>query len=385
MRVLLLAPLVAPIVDRAVGLTGDQIGGTQTYLAELAGHLAGRGHAVTLLAAPGSAVAGVETVELPIGHLGLTPASFDPPSERTDLAEQTEAFALARTWLDAHPDHFDLVHAHAFDAPAFTCLRGLARPVVHTLHLPPVDPGVVAAARAVAGEATLTTNSETNAAAWRQAGVPVREVVPIGIDVGGIPFGEAGRGYLLFAGRLTHEKGPDLAIAAAAAAGRPLMLVGGVYDERFYEGAVRPRVRQAPDWRPGDALGPGATYVGARPRAEVFELMAGADALLMPVRWNEPLGLVAIEAPAAGCPVVAFARGGLGEVVVEGVTGWLAPPGDLDAFVAALGRVGEIDRARCRADVAERYGAPAMVRGHEALYRRVVAETAARRMPSARR
>jgi glycosyltransferase involved in cell wall biosynthesis len=372
MKVLLLAPLVAPIVGRAVGLTGDQIGGTQTFLAELAGHLGRRGHRVTLLAAPGSGVDGVETVELPIGHLGLQPASFDPPTTRSDLIEQTEAFSFARAWLDAHAGSFDVVHAHAFDAPAFTCLRGLGRPVIHTLHLPPVDAGVVAAARAVANEATLTTNSETNAAAWRQAGVPVREIVPIGLDVDAIPFGEAGLGYLLFAGRITHEKGPDLAISAAATVGRPLVLAGGVYDREFYEHEVRPRVREIPDWRPGDALAPGATYVGARPRADVFALMAGADALLMPVRWDEPLGLVAIEAPAAGCPVVAFARGGLSEAVVDGMTGWLVPRDDMDAFVAALGRVGELERRRCRAVVAERRGAEAMARGHEELYGRVM-------------
>src|SRR5438093_13366595 len=85
-RIGLLAPLVAPIVDRTVGLTGDQIGGTQTYLADLADRLAGRQHAVTLLAAPGSRVASVETVELPIGHLDLVPATFDRPSPRADLA-----------------------------------------------------------------------------------------------------------------------------------------------------------------------------------------------------------------------------------------------------------------------------------------------------------
>jgi NAD(P)-dependent dehydrogenase (short-subunit alcohol dehydrogenase family) len=85
MTILLLAPLVAPIVDRGIVLTGDQIGGAQTYLAELAGRLARCGHHVTLPAAPGSRITGVETVELPIGHLGLRPASFDPPTERTDL------------------------------------------------------------------------------------------------------------------------------------------------------------------------------------------------------------------------------------------------------------------------------------------------------------
>jgi glycosyltransferase involved in cell wall biosynthesis len=372
MRPVLLAPLVAPIVDREVGLTGDQIGGTQTYLADLAARLAGRGHAVTLLGAPGSRVGGVEVVELPIGHLRLVPASFEGERGRSDVDAQAEAFAIARRWIDRQLGRIDLVHAHAFDAPAFAALRGLGAPVVHTLHLPPVDAGVVAAARAVSDEAVLTTNSAANAVAWRAAGVTVREVVPYGLDVDAIPFGARGGGYLLFAGRLTPEKGPDLAIAAAAAAGRPLVLAGGVYDPRFYEREVRPRLRERPSWRPGDPADPGATYVGPRPRAAVFELMAAADGLLMPVRWDEPLGLVAIEAPAAGCPVVAFARGGLTEVVAEGESGWLVPPDDLAAFVAAVGRLGELDRARCRASVERRYGLDRMISGYEGLYRRLL-------------
>jgi glycosyltransferase involved in cell wall biosynthesis len=371
-RIVLLAPLIAPIVDRAVGLTGDQIGGTQTYLADLADRLAGRGQAVTLLAAPGSRVASVETVELPIGHLRLVPATFDRPSQRADLDAQTEAFRIARAWLEARGERVDVVHAHAFDAPAFAELRQLARPVVHTLHLPPLDDGVVAAAASVAGLATLSTNSGPNAAAWRAAGVPISEVVPYGLDVEAVPFGQRGR-YLLFAGRLTPEKGADLALDAAAAVGRPLVLVGGVYDRRFYEQAIRPRVRERPDWTPADRLEEGATYVGPRSRAGVFELMAGAEGLLMPVRWDEPLGLVGIEAPAAGCPVVAFARGGLAEVVVDGRTGWRVRPDDLDAFVAAVGRLPEIDRAGCRAAVADRHGVEAMVDGYLALYQRAIA------------
>jgi glycosyltransferase involved in cell wall biosynthesis len=371
MRPVLLAPLISPIVDREVGLTGDQIGGTQTYLADLAARLAGRGHAVTLLCAPGSRLAGVEVVELPIGHLRLEPASFDGEAGRSDLAAQAEAFAIARRWLDGRVGRIDLVHGHAFDAPAFDALRGLAAPVVHTLHLPPVDDGVVAAAARVADEAVLTTNSAANAAAWRAAGVPVREVVPYGLDVGALPFRPRGGGYLLFAGRLTPEKGPDLAIEAAAAVGRPLVLVGGVYDRRFYRRELRPRLRELRAWRPGDQLDASATYVGPRPRVDVFELMAAADGLLMPVRWDEPLGLVAIEAPATGCPVVAFARGGLSEVVAGGESGWLVPPDDMTAFVAALARLGEIDRRGCRASVARRYGIEAMIDGYESLYRRV--------------
>jgi glycosyltransferase involved in cell wall biosynthesis len=101
--------------------------------------------------------------------------------------------------------------------------------------------------------------------------------------------------------------------------------------------------------------------------------MAGAEGLLMPVRWDEPLGLVGIEAPAVGCPVVAFVRGGLAEVVVDAETGWRVRPDDVDAFVAAARRLPEIDRHRARASIARRYGVEAMVDGYVGVYQRAMA------------
>jgi glycosyltransferase involved in cell wall biosynthesis len=365
-QIALVAPLVAPIRQRAAPL-----GGAQSVLADLASGLVAAGHRVALLAADGSEVEGVELPSLGVDAGRLAPARFSPDAERSDLAGQREAFGRLRAWLLGSGERFELVHAHAFDAAAFELLRGLSRPVLHSLHLPPLDPGVVAAARAASNEASYLSVSEATAAAWRAQGVPVESVIPNGLAVEALPFGPRDDGYLLFAGRLAPEKGPDLALRAAALAGLPLVLVGGVYDRQFFASSIEPLVELAEDWRPGDPLPTQAAYLGAWPREALFTLMARARALLLPVRWEEPFGLVAIEAQATGCPVVAYRRGGLQDVVGHGRTGFLVEPDSLTGLVEAIGAVGSLSRADCRAWVAARFGLEPMIAAHERLYRRL--------------
>ena len=344
-RILEVAPFVAPINDR-----GTQIGGAQVLLADLASGLAARGHRVTLAAARGSAVRGVRIADLDIDVADLQPAGFGQRSgPRPDDAGQRRAFGAVRAWLERHASEIDVVHAHAYDAPAFDLLGGGRWPVVHTLHLPPLDAEVVAAARRARG-AGFVTVSRANAAAWEKVGVRIRGVVLNGLDLSAIPFAREGGRYLLHAGRISPEKGVDTAIAIAARLGRELLIVGGVYDERYYAEAVRPRVREARAWQLGDPVvsgSGGATYIGPRTRAEVHRLMGGATAVLMPVRWDEPFGLVALEALATGTPVVAYRRGGLAEIIDQSC-GALVEPDDEAAFLREVDRVQRLDRAACR-------------------------------------
>jgi glycosyltransferase involved in cell wall biosynthesis len=182
--------------------------------------------------------------------------------------------------------------------------------------------------------------------------VSVRNVVPNGVDVARIPFGDGRGGYLLAAGRIAPEKGIDAAARVARAVGLPLWVAGEAYG-----GSTR------------RAIDPqGVTFLGPRPRDELFRVMGAAVALLMPVRWDEPFGLVAIEAMAAGTPVIAYRRGGLAEVIEDGRTGALVDPGDEDALADAVRRAGSIDRSACRAHVASRYSLEAMVGAYVARY-----------------
>jgi UDP-glucose:tetrahydrobiopterin glucosyltransferase len=368
-RVALVAPMVWSVRDDR-----PPLGGVEVFLRDLIPGLVHGGAQVSLLAANGSRVEQADLPDLDIDpdRLALANLGANPEAERSDLPGQQAAFQRVRDWCAAHADSLEVIHAHAFDTPAFDQLRDLRNvAVVHTLHLPPIQPGVVSAARRAAEAGNvLVAVSAALARAWQAAGVPIARVVPNGVDVAHIPFGPRHHGYVLFAGRLSSEKGPEIAVQAASGAALPLVLVGNVYDPAYYEAHVRHLVEQRLDWTAGDgALPNGATYIGHRARAEVLQLMAGAAATLMPVRWDEPFGLVAIEAQAAGSPVVGFDRGALGEVVRNGQTGLLV--GDASELPAAVTSAVSLDRAACRRWVEERFSLRTMVEGYLALYREV--------------
>ncbi len=144
------------------------------------------------------------------------------------------------------------------------------------------------------------------------------------------------------------------------------MIAGGVYDKAYHSEQVAPRLEQ---------LGSRASYVGEVTRERLWELMAGAEAVLCPAYWDEPFGLVPCEAQATGTPVIAYARGGLAEVVADGRTGWLVAPGDVAAAADAVLRVGALDRRACRAWVEQHFSLTAMLDAHERFYATVLGTT----------
>jgi glycosyltransferase involved in cell wall biosynthesis len=315
LRVAVVASPVTPLADA-------QLGGAQALLTDLARALAGRGHEVTVHCAEGSALAGLRLVTVPVPagvERALVMPGGPPPAPLPAMRE-----AFARMFAAIAREGCDAVSQHAFDAEAFELATGL--PVLHTLHLPPLVPAVVAAAGRAG--APCVTVSEAMREAWTAAGLTGVGVLRNGVPAFPQPVVPVAARALI-AGRVSPEKGTAAAVLAARRAGLEPLLVGTVYDRGYWEREVRVPVA------PVD-------------REELWRLMAGSAVTLMPVEWEEPFGMVAAEAQMAGCPVVAYRRGGLPEVVEEGTGGMLVAPGDLDALVAAVTAALALDRPAVR-------------------------------------
>ena len=159
---------------------------------------------------------------------------------------------------------------------------------------------------------------------------------------------------------MSPEKRPDLAIAVARRAGVLLKLVAKVddADRAYYERKIRPQLD-----------GSGIEFLGEIDETGKRKLMANALALLFPIDWPEPFGLVMIEAMACGTPVIARARGAVPEIVEPGITGFIGET--VDDLVAAVQQVGGLDREACRRQANARFTVTRMVDQYEALYRRL--------------
>jgi glycosyltransferase involved in cell wall biosynthesis len=356
-KIAIMAPLVTAIRE-------PQRGGSQAFVSDLALGLTGRGHEVHVYAASGSEIPGVEVIDTGVDSRLLAdtfyragPATGEPEAAASAAAEA--AFIAAYTAMQMI--RYDVIHNHAFDAPAVRLATALQAPVVHTLHLPP-DQAVAAAIRHVARGSrppAVAVVSAFQADAWRRI-VPIDAILPPYPPTSVIPWsGTAGQGAL-FAGRLSPEKGAAEAIDIARAAGMPINLYGDVYDAEYSREQIDPR-RAWPD----------VTVHQGIPRTSLWEAMTRAAVVLYPARWDEPFGLAAAEAQACGTPVVAFRRGGLGEVIVDDVTGFLVPPDDVQAAAEAVSKVAGISRPACREHAVGQLDLELSLGAHERLYRRV--------------
>ena len=351
MKVAIVAPLVSAIRE-------PQRGGSQAFVSDLARGLVDRGHEVHLYAASGSDVSGVRIVDTRVDHRALAATLYRASAPAAGGLAAAEA-AFAAVYAAIREARYDVVHNHAFDAPAISLAAGLGAPVVHTLHLPP-DPTVADALREAARSdraPTVAGVSAYQASAWRRT-VSVDAVLPPLIPTRGIRWSSSARGGAVFAGRLSPEKGAIEAIEIARAAGARIDVYGDAYDPEYTRERIDPRRTD-----PGVSVHPGV------PRTVIWDAMARAAVVLCPARWEEPFGMAAAEAQACGTPVVAFRRGALEEVVVDGVTGFLVAPDDIDAAAAAVPSTTELSRSECR-DHAERHlDLDQSLDAHEQLYR----------------
>jgi glycosyltransferase involved in cell wall biosynthesis len=332
----MLAPPWIPVPPPAYG-------GIEQVIALLAGELTERGHDVTLFAAPGTK----SPAEV------LSPLERPYPDEIQLSVYEADHVASAFASVDEADPPFDVIHDNC-GFTAFAFADRIDTPVLHTLHGPFTEETSAFYARH-AHKASAVALSRYQA---EQAPEELEVVAVIGnpIVVDDFPFRAEKDDYLLWIGRLNDDKGPQRAIAAAREADAPLVLAGPVQpgQEEFFASEVEPHVD-------GERI----RYVG-EVGDEKVELYAGARALLMPIRWAEPFGLVMTEAMACGTPVIAFPEGSAPEIVIDGETGFVV--GDEHEMAAAVERLGEIDPERCRESARERFDVKAVGEAYEDAY-----------------
>ena len=328
----ILAPPWVPVPPPAYG-------GIEQVVALQAEGLSARGHRVTLAAAPGSRVDSARLVAPLDEEPETIGASYD---EWLHVVSALEELRDCEVVID-HCGFLGALLAGTGPAPAFHVVHG------------PLTPETIAFHRAIAERAPRLRLIAISEAQRRAApDLPFAGVCHNALSLEGLPFRDEPGDYLAFLGRMTPDKGAVAAIGIARAAGLPLRMAAKCREpaERaYFADHVEPLLGDDVDW------------LGEVGGADKYELLAGARALIFPIDWEEPFGLVMIEAMACGTPVVATPRGAVPEVVEDGLTGFIHP--DHDGLVEALGRLGDIDRSRCRAHVEERFSVARMTDDYE--------------------
>jgi glycosyltransferase involved in cell wall biosynthesis len=340
---------IAIVASPVTTLSAAQAGGAQSVICDLARGLVLRGHAVQLHCAEGSNVSGVELVTVPLptdAQAALVmPGRSPAPAPGVDAAIESMFWKI----VSAKPD---VVSVHAFDARAFE-MAAMVPTALCTLHMPPQVPGVVEATRKVPGR-RLVTVSETCRRDWQAEGVQVGHVIRNGVSA--IPIRNPWFDKVaLVAGRISPEKGVDHALRAARAAGLHARVAGAQYDPDYVVDLD------------------GVEVLGALSQGDLRQVMGCSAVTVCAARWEEPFGMVAAEAQMAGCPVAAYRRGALPEVVEEGVSGFLAAPDDVEQLARAITKCLVLDRTAVRRSAERRLHIDGMLGGYEAALREVAA------------
>lgn len=333
-------PRIGVLAPPWIAIPPDAYGGIEVVVGVLCDRLVARGFDVTLVAAPGSAVAGATVV---------CPLEETPEAIGTTASELMHALAGAEAL-----DDVDLVLDHSGALGALILGRRDGPPVIHVAH-GPLEGMARETYRAMARHSPrvrMVALSEAQRALAPE--LPFVGVCPNGIDLDVVPMGDGGGGYLAFLGRMAPEKGAREAIEIARRVGMPLVIAAKCREPAeiaYFEEAVAPHIGRDVVWR--GEIGP----------EEKLAMLGDAAALAFPISWAEPFGMVMIEAMACGTPVLATPCGSVPEVVAEGVSGVVRA--DVASLADAVPAALAIPRASCREHVARNFSADAMADGYE--------------------
>jgi glycosyltransferase involved in cell wall biosynthesis len=335
MKIAQVAPLTEAVPPKLYG-------GTERVVAYLTDALVELGHDVTLFASGDS----------------ITKAKLDAIWPRALRLDPTVKDYYAPVFMELETvarraDEFDVIHSH-LDYFGYPLLRRLGVPAVTTLHgrldMPELQP-----LYRLYGDIPVVSISDSQR-------VPLRHANYVATILHGLPQdllqkGPGAGGYLAFLGRISPEKAPDAAIRIAAKAGMKIKIAAKVdrVDEEYYKSTVVPLLPH------GDI-----EFIGEIGEHQKSEFLGNAAALVFPIAWREPFGLVMIEAMACGTPVIAFNNGSVPEVLEDGLTGFIVE--NEQQAVEAAAKIGTLDRDRIRAEFDRRFTAHHMAQNYLKLY-----------------
>lgn len=338
MRIAQVAPLYESVPPKLYG-------GTERVVSFLTEELVRLGHDVTLFAS-GDSMTSARLV------------SVCPQSLRLDARckdQLAQHILLLQKVFDAKDD-FDLVHFHV-DYLHFPLTRREQLPSVSTLHGRLDIPDLVAMYQEFREMPVISiSDSQRKPLPWANW----QGTVYHGMPLDHYDFHPEGGKYLAFLGRTSPEKGLDQAIAIAKLAGMPLKIAAKVdpADHEYFELEIKPLLRD-----------PNVEFIGEIGYPAKNEFLGNAAAVLFPINWPEPFGLVMIEAMACGTPVIAYSGGSVREVLKDGVTGFVVR--DARGAADALQNLGQIDRRKCRAYFEQRFSVERMAEDYVAIYERL--------------
>lgn len=338
---------IAPLAER---VPPKQYGGTERMIYALTEELVRRGHNMTLFATGDSTT----SAELhACSPRSLREARTPDPYgvNYPTLLNIGVAYGLQ--------NEFDIIHDHV--SPISLPTANVATtPVVMTVHGPFTPENRHLYNRM--NKPSIVTISKSQL--FQPGSINHAGVVYNGLAMEGYPFGAKPEPYLLFVGRISVEKGVHFAIEVAQELDMRLIIAAklDVADESYFQTYIKPRLSSRIEW------------VGEVDETQRNSLMSKARCFLHPVTWREPFGLTLIEAAACGCPVVAFNRGSIPEIVEHGVTGFAV--GDIEEMIEAVEKIDTIDRAACRERALSLFSAEKMADGYEEIYNKILTQGA---------
>jgi glycosyltransferase involved in cell wall biosynthesis len=331
---------------------------------EVSEGLAKKGHKVDFYGPEGTKVkvtnivsAGLKALNQPEGE-AITKEKNVGNAEVNKIFNLWDQYLIAKMFAEAEKGNYDLLHIHPADRALPLALSHPKIPVFYTLH----DPIYPWRAEIFSMFASPNQHYISISDSQRKPAPNLNYAATIynGIDLKLFPFSENCEDYFLFVGRLHPEKGVAEAVEAARLAGVKLIIVGPPVTGDYWDKRVKPYLDEK------------IKYVGYVPYGELYRYYQKAKATLVPIQWEEPFGLVLAESMACGTPVIAFERGAVPEIVIDGKTGFIIKDNNLKAMADAVKKIDKIKRIDCRRHVEQNFSLQRMIDHYEEVFLKIL-------------